>query len=242
MKLVVHHIPPGQDEATPDRSINRRSEGRTASIDSLPRDYWGEDRQGDHIDLWNGSRLTHLRFIALENLARWCCQAGVRRALDQHLVQWCLPVTPSKWNPVTPLRAKLDGEAGISATRLWALTKRFNRSKRYDRPRPATEFPLRVGSGSHRVDVPDRIAHSAGISKARKMNPVLSRSGAVFHSFVRTARCDSVGTGAIGCTQPTQKADRHEEQPRRWKTSAARSTPRTTARRPSESIPSLEAR
>lgn len=148
MKLVVHHIPLGQDEATPDRSINRRSEGRTASIDSLPRDYWGEDRQGDHIDLWNGSRLTHLRFIALENLARWCCQAGVRRALDQHLVQWCLPVTPSKWNPVTPLRAKLDGEAGISATRLWALTKRFNRSKRYDRPRPATEFPLRVASRS----------------------------------------------------------------------------------------------
>ena len=51
--------------------------------------------------------------------------SSVRRALDQYLVQRGLPVTPSKWNPATPLLAKLDGEAGISATRLWALMKRF---------------------------------------------------------------------------------------------------------------------
>jgi site-specific recombinase XerD len=50
---------------------------------------------------------------------------SVRRALDQHLVQRRLPVTPSRWSPATPLLAKLDGEAGISATRLWALMKRF---------------------------------------------------------------------------------------------------------------------
>jgi hypothetical protein len=50
---------------------------------------------------------------------------SVRGALDQYLVQRCLPVAPSKWSPSTPLLAKLDGEAGISATRLWALMKRF---------------------------------------------------------------------------------------------------------------------
>lgn len=50
---------------------------------------------------------------------------SVRRALDQYLVQRALPVTPSMWNPATPLLARLDGEAGISPTRLWALMKRF---------------------------------------------------------------------------------------------------------------------
>ena len=50
---------------------------------------------------------------------------SVRRALDQYLVKRGLPVTPSKWHLATPLLAKLDGEAGISATRLWALMKRF---------------------------------------------------------------------------------------------------------------------
>ncbi len=50
---------------------------------------------------------------------------SVCTALDQYLMQRCLPTSPSKWQPATPLLAKLDGEAGISATRLWALMKRF---------------------------------------------------------------------------------------------------------------------
>jgi hypothetical protein len=28
------------------------------------KDYWGAGNQGDHIDLWNGTRLTHLRSLA----------------------------------------------------------------------------------------------------------------------------------------------------------------------------------
>jgi len=34
-------------------------------------------------------------------------------------------VTPAKWNPATPLRGSLDGEAGITSKRLWAIEKRF---------------------------------------------------------------------------------------------------------------------
>ena len=50
---------------------------------------------------------------------------GVRRAIDQYLVQRGLPVTRSKWDPAMPLLAHLDGEAGISATRFWVVMKRF---------------------------------------------------------------------------------------------------------------------
>lgn len=50
---------------------------------------------------------------------------SVRAALDHYLVHRRLPSTPAKWNPATPLLAKVDGEAGISATRLWAVMKRF---------------------------------------------------------------------------------------------------------------------
>lgn len=28
------------------------------------QNYWGAGKQGDHIDLWNGSRLTHIRSVA----------------------------------------------------------------------------------------------------------------------------------------------------------------------------------
>ncbi len=28
------------------------------------QNYWGSGKQGDHIDLWNGSRLTHMRSLA----------------------------------------------------------------------------------------------------------------------------------------------------------------------------------
>ena len=46
-------------------------------------------------------------------------------ALDRYLVQRGLPVTPSRWRPGTPIIASLDDEAGITATRLWSIVKRF---------------------------------------------------------------------------------------------------------------------
>lgn len=48
-----------------------------------------------------------------------------RGVLDRHLAQRGLPVTPAKWNPSTPLLGSLDGEAGITSKRLWAIAKRF---------------------------------------------------------------------------------------------------------------------
>jgi site-specific recombinase XerD len=48
-----------------------------------------------------------------------------RGVLDRHLAQRGLPVTPAKWNPATPLLGSLDGEAGITPKRLWAIVKRF---------------------------------------------------------------------------------------------------------------------
>jgi site-specific recombinase XerD len=48
-----------------------------------------------------------------------------RGVLDKHLAQRGLPVTPAKWNPATPLLGRLDGEAGITSKRLWAIVKRF---------------------------------------------------------------------------------------------------------------------
>lgn len=48
-----------------------------------------------------------------------------RGALDRHLAQRGLPVTPARWNPTTPLLGSLDGEAGITPKRLWAIVRRF---------------------------------------------------------------------------------------------------------------------
>jgi site-specific recombinase XerD len=48
-----------------------------------------------------------------------------RGALDRHLAQRGLPVTPTKWNPATPLLGSLEGEAGITPKRLWAIVKRL---------------------------------------------------------------------------------------------------------------------
>lgn len=51
--------------------------------------------------------------------------AMARGALDRHLVQRGLPVTPAKWNPTTPLIGSLEGEAGVTTRRLRAVEKRF---------------------------------------------------------------------------------------------------------------------
>jgi site-specific recombinase XerD len=50
-----------------------------------------------------------------------------RAALDRYMVQRRLPTTPTRWEPSTPLVGNLeqDSEAGITATRLWAIMKRF---------------------------------------------------------------------------------------------------------------------
>lgn len=48
-------------------------------------------------------------------------------ALDRYLAQRRLPVTPARWDPRTPLIGNLDqeGAVGISAARLWSVTRRF---------------------------------------------------------------------------------------------------------------------
>lgn len=50
-----------------------------------------------------------------------------RAALDQYLMQRKLPITPSRWDPRTPIVGSLDQEdaAGITATRLWSIMRRF---------------------------------------------------------------------------------------------------------------------
>ena len=50
-----------------------------------------------------------------------------RTALDRHLVERQLPVTPTRWRPDTPLIASLaeDGAASITSVRLWTVLQRF---------------------------------------------------------------------------------------------------------------------
>ncbi len=75
------------------------------------------DEHGDHWlhVLGKGGKLGK---VALPSLAR--------TGLDQYLVQRGLPVSPARWNPVTPLIANLaeDG-AGIEPGRLWRVLRRF---------------------------------------------------------------------------------------------------------------------
>jgi len=50
-----------------------------------------------------------------------------RAALDQYLLQRGLPVSPSKWDPSTPLLGRLDDDegSGLTANRLWDIMRRF---------------------------------------------------------------------------------------------------------------------
>ncbi|CAB3786187.1 hypothetical protein LMG27177_01947 [Paraburkholderia fynbosensis] len=50
-----------------------------------------------------------------------------RMALDRHLVERRLPVTPGRWRPDTPLIASLaeDGAACITSARLWNVLRLF---------------------------------------------------------------------------------------------------------------------
>ena len=74
------------------------------------------DKHGDHW-LHVVGKGTEAVKVVLPGLAR-----GV---LDRHLPRRGLPVTPAKWNPATPLLGSLEGEAGITPKRLWAIVKRF---------------------------------------------------------------------------------------------------------------------
>jgi site-specific recombinase XerD len=76
------------------------------------------DAEGDH---WlhlvgKGSKAGK---VALPPLAR--------AALDRYLVQRRLPTTPARWEPTIPLVGRLeqDSAAGITATWLWSVMKRF---------------------------------------------------------------------------------------------------------------------
>ncbi|WP_341318415.1 phage integrase family protein [Paraburkholderia sp. IMGN_8] len=81
----------------------------------------GDIRTDEHGDHWlhlvgKGSKPGK---VALPPLAR--------TALDQYLVQRRLPVTPTRWDPKTPLLASLeqDSTTSITGTRLWNVMRRF---------------------------------------------------------------------------------------------------------------------
>ena len=68
-----------------------------------------------------------------------------RAALDRYLAQRGLPTTPAKWDPAIALVGSLDGEAGITTARLWAVMKRFFAAAAdvIDERSPATAEKLR---------------------------------------------------------------------------------------------------
>jgi site-specific recombinase XerD len=51
--------------------------------------------------------------------------AMARAALDRQLLERGLSVTPTRWDPATPLISSLEGEAGITTKRLRAVVTRF---------------------------------------------------------------------------------------------------------------------
>ncbi|MDR5880479.1 site-specific integrase [Caballeronia sp. LZ032] len=83
----------------------------------------GDVRVSEHGDHWlhlvgKGSRPGK---VALPPLAR--------SALDRYLIQRRLSVTPTRWDPKTPLIASLDADSGtgITGNRLWHVMRRFFR-------------------------------------------------------------------------------------------------------------------
>ena len=89
-----------------------------------------------------------------------------------------LPVTPSKWSPGTPIIGSLDNEAGITATRLWGIVKRFfaTAAKVVEGDSPAVADKLRratphwmrhthathaLDSGAELTAVRDNLRHSS---------------------------------------------------------------------------------
>ncbi|ACR32736.1 phage integrase family protein [Burkholderia glumae] len=103
----------------------------------------GDIRRDEHGDHWlhvlgKGGKLGK---VTLPTLAR--------TALDQYLVQRGQPVTPTLWNPVTPLVASLEEDgAGIEPRRLWRVLRRFFAlvADAIQDERPATAEKLRRAS------------------------------------------------------------------------------------------------
>ncbi len=80
----------------------------------------GDIRRDKHGDHW-----LHLLDKGCK-LGKVTLPALARAALDQYLVQRRLPVTPARWNPVTPLVASLEEDgSGIEPRRLWRVFRRF---------------------------------------------------------------------------------------------------------------------
>lgn len=73
-----------------------------------------------------------------------------RAALDQYLMQRQLPTTPARWDPKTALIGSLqaDSAAGITATRLWVVMRRFfmKVAESIETEAPATAEKLRRAS------------------------------------------------------------------------------------------------
>ena len=73
-----------------------------------------------------------------------------RGALDRYLMQRGLPTSPQLWKPETPLIANLDKEskAGITASRLWSIMRRFFRTTadQMEADNPALAQKLRQAS------------------------------------------------------------------------------------------------
>ncbi|HDR9511640.1 integrase [Burkholderia cepacia] len=103
----------------------------------------GDIRRDEHGDHWlhvlgKGGKLGK---VTLPTLAR--------TARDQYLVQRGQPVTPTLWNPVTPLVASLEEDgAGIEPRRLWRVLRRFFAlvADAIQDERPATAEKLRRAS------------------------------------------------------------------------------------------------
>lgn len=73
-----------------------------------------------------------------------------RTALDRYLMHRKLPITPARWDPRTPLVGSLDQDdaAGITATRLWSVMRRFftKVAEVIEKDSPATAEKLRRAS------------------------------------------------------------------------------------------------
>lgn len=103
----------------------------------------GDIRRDEHGNHW-------LHVIGKgRKLGKVALPALARTALDQYLVQRGLPVTPIRWNPVTPLVASLEEDgAGIEPRRLWRVLRRFFKlaADTIQDERPATAEKLRRAS------------------------------------------------------------------------------------------------
>ncbi|KVL70454.1 site-specific integrase [Burkholderia ubonensis] len=103
----------------------------------------GDIRRDEHGNHWlhvlgKGGKLGKVTLPAL-----------ARTALDQSLMQRGLPVTPTRWNPATPLVGSLDEDgAGIEPRRLWRVLRRFFElvADEIQDERPATAEKLRRAS------------------------------------------------------------------------------------------------